>query len=140
MASQIEDGGTLKSASHTTGQKMSRRPRQNFETWSWFFMRVSGLILVFLALLHFAITHIINDVVDTDFAFVSTRWANPVWRVYDWVLLALGLFHGLNGLRWIIDDYVQKPTRRALVKSVLYSTTGALFLYGTLTIVTFKSA
>ena len=31
------------------------RPRQNFETWSWFFMRVSGLVLLFLALLHFAL-------------------------------------------------------------------------------------
>lgn len=127
------------SVSGQKGQGVIRRPRQNFETWSWFFMRISGLILVFMALLHFAITHIINDVVDTDFAFVSARWNNPLWRVYDWVLLALGLLHGLNGLRWIIDDYVQRPARRALVKAVLYSVTGGLFLYGTLTIVAFKS-
>jgi succinate dehydrogenase / fumarate reductase, membrane anchor subunit len=116
-----------------------RRPRQNFETWSWFFMRISGLILVFMALLHFSITHILNDVVDTDFAFVAARWDNPLWRVYDWVLLALGLGHGLNGLRWIIDDYVTRPSRRALVKGVLYSVTAGLFLYGTLTIVTFSA-
>jgi succinate dehydrogenase / fumarate reductase membrane anchor subunit len=103
-------------------------------------MRISGLVLVFMALLHFSITHILNDVVDTDFAFVSARWDNPLWRVYDWVLLALGLMHGLNGLRWIIDDYVRVPARRALVKAVLYGVTGSLFLYGTLTIVTFKSA
>jgi succinate dehydrogenase / fumarate reductase membrane anchor subunit len=115
-----------------------RRPRQNFETWSWYFMRISGLILIFLALTHFAITHIIHDVTDTNADFVAERWDNPLWRLFDWSLLLLALMHGLNGLRWIIDDYVRRPTRRAAVKSVLYTITGGLFAYGTLTIFTFK--
>jgi len=119
--------------------RRDRRPRQNFETWSWFFMRISGLVLVFLALLHFAITHILNDVVDTDAAFVNQRWDNPMWRIFDWALLALGLLHGLNGLRWIIDDYVRRPGKRAAVKATLYSVTGALFAYGTFTILTYRS-
>ena len=117
--------------------KLERRPRMNFETWAWDFIRISGLGLIFLALLHFSITHIIYDVVDTDAEFVASRWENPLWRAYDWVLLALGLFHGLNGLRWIIDDYVRRPGARATVKAVLYSVTGFLFAYGTLTIITF---
>jgi succinate dehydrogenase / fumarate reductase membrane anchor subunit len=100
-------------------------------------MRVSGLVLVFLALTHFAITHIINDVVETDAEFVAERWDNPLWRLFDWTLLALALAHGLNGLRWIIDDYVRSNGRRALVKSVLYTVTGVLFAYGTFTIVTY---
>jgi len=124
----------LPSANRT---KLERRPRMNFETWSWYFMRISGLILVFLALLHFSITHIIYDVVDTDADFVASRWENPLWRAYDWVLLALGLFHGLNGLRWIIDDYVRRPAARATVKAVLYTITTILFAYGTLTIITY---
>ena len=113
------------------------RPRPNFETWSWYFMRISGLVLIFLALVHFSITHIIYDVVETDARFVTERWDNPLWRAYDWTLLALGLMHGLNGLRWIIDDYVRSGAKRAAVKAVLYSATGFLFLLGTLTIVTF---
>ncbi len=115
------------------------RPRQNFETWSWLFMRVSGLVLVFMALVHFALTHIVNDVVDTDAAFVSARWDNPLWRAYDWVLLALGLLHGLLGVRTIVDDYVRRPARRVATKAVLYTVTGGLFAYGTLTVVTFRS-
>ena len=114
-----------------------RRPRQNFETWSWFFMRISGLVLVFLALSHFAITHIVNDVVETDATFVADRWDNPLWRLFDWTLLALALLHGLNGLSWSIDDYVRSPVRRAWVKAGVYSLSGVLFAYGTFTIVTF---
>ena len=119
--------------------KPQLRPRQSFETWSWFFMRISGLVLLFLALTHFAITHILHDVVDTDAGFVQRRWDNPLWRMFDWALLLLALFHGLNGLRYIIDDYIRKPAARATVKSVLYSVTFALFAYGTLTILTFKA-
>ncbi|HEY2428449.1 MAG TPA: succinate dehydrogenase hydrophobic membrane anchor subunit [Acidimicrobiales bacterium] len=115
------------------------RPRQNFETWSWFFMRISGLILVFLALIHFAVMHITNDVVHTDSGFVSNRWSNPLWRIYDWSLLALGLMHGVNGLRMITDDYVRRPATRAFTKALLYSVTFAMFAYGTLTIITFTS-
>ena len=123
----------------TGGQPLQRRPRPNFETWSWLFMRVSGLALVFLALLHFAITHIVNDVAETDAGFVAERWANPLWRLFDWALLALALLHGLNGLRWIVDDYVRRPGPRAVTKAVLYTVSFALFAYGTLTIVTFAA-
>ncbi len=101
-------------------------------------MRISGLALVFLALIHFALTHILNDVVETDSRFVAERWANPMWRLFDWSLLLLALMHGLNGLRWVVDDYVRAPAARAVTKAVLYSLSLALFGLGTLTIVTFS--
>jgi succinate dehydrogenase / fumarate reductase membrane anchor subunit len=122
----------------TGGERLNRRPRQNFETWSWFFMRISGLALVFLALVHFALTHIVNDVAETDFGFVADRWDNPLWRLFDWSLLLLALLHGLNGLRWVIDDYVRAPAARVVTKAVLYSLSAGLFGLGTLTIVTFS--
>ena len=121
------------------GSPVDPRRRRNLESWSWLFMRLSGLVLLFLALLHFAITHIVNDVVDTDAAFVGARWSNPLWRVFDWALLALALSHGLNGLRWIVDDYVHTPGRRAATKGVLYSVSLGLFAYGTWTIVSFQA-
>jgi succinate dehydrogenase / fumarate reductase membrane anchor subunit len=101
-------------------------------------MRLSGLALVFLALLHFAITHVINDVVDTDYRFVADRWDNPFWQVFDWLLLALALVHGANGARWVIEDHVRHPGRRSGVKAVVYGLTAALLAYGTFTIVAFS--
>ena len=120
-------------------REQGARPRQSFETWSWLFMRVSGLVLLFLALIHFALTHIATDVAKTDYTFLSHRWDNPLWRLFDWSLLALALAHGLNGLRYIIDDYVRRPATRAAVKAALYTVAGVLFAFGTLTILTFKA-
>lgn len=117
--------------------RLQRRPRANTETWSWYFMRISGLVLLFLALFHFFITHILHDVTDTNAAFVAARWDNPLWRLYDWALLALGLLHGMNGVRFIMDDYIRTTWKRAATKSVVYGVTFALFLYGTITILTY---
>ncbi|MDQ6927730.1 MAG: succinate dehydrogenase, hydrophobic membrane anchor protein [Actinomycetota bacterium] len=116
--------------------KRGRRGR-SFESKSWLFMRMSGVALVVLALLHFAITHITNDVADTGYAFVVKRWDNPLWRAFDWLLLALALLHGLNGVRWIIDDYVRSPTARTVVFGAIVGVSGLLFAAGTLTILTF---
>jgi succinate dehydrogenase / fumarate reductase membrane anchor subunit len=116
------------------------KPRKrSAEAWSWAFMRVSGVVLVFLALVHFSITHIVNDVADTNYDFVLERWHNPAWRLFDWLLLVLALGHGVNGLRWIVDDYVRRPGRRKAVKGVLYALTAALVVVGTLTILAFPT-
>lgn len=115
----------------------SPRRRRSLETWSWFFMRLSGLALVFLALIHFTITHIANDVVTTNHAFVAERWDNPLWRLFDWSLLALALAHGLTGLRRIIHDCVRRPAMRRTALVAMVGVSGALFAWGTFTIVTF---
>jgi succinate dehydrogenase / fumarate reductase membrane anchor subunit len=102
-------------------------------------MRLSGLALVFLALLHFAITHILNDVTHTDYNFVANRWGNPAWQLFDWLLLALALLHGANGARWVIEDYVRRPQAQRVTKAVAYTLSALLLAWGTFTIVTFTA-
>ena len=123
----------------TDQPRLQRRPRVNSEVWSWYFMRVSGLFLLFLALAHFFITHILHDVTATDANLVAARWQNPLWRVWDWSLLAFGLLHGVNGLRHVMNDYITTTWKRATTKAVFYSVVGILFAYGTVTILTFQA-
>lgn len=122
-----------------TPTKPAKPRKRSAEAWSWAFMRLSGLALVFLALIHFSVTHIINDVVETDYDFVAERWRNPAWRLFDWLLLALALGHGVNGLRGIVDDYVRRPGRRRAVMAALFGLTAVLVVVGTLTILAFPS-
>ncbi|HET8521741.1 MAG TPA: hypothetical protein VFL82_00830, partial [Thermomicrobiales bacterium] len=56
---------------------------------SWYFLRISGVMLVVFALGHIFITHYMNVPSDTTFDFVSKRWANPLWRTFDWILLLM---------------------------------------------------
>lgn len=114
------------------------RAAGTFELWAWFFMRISGIVLVFLVLGHLTIVHLLGSGVNrVNFAFVSGRWASPFWQTWDWTMLFLALLHGTNGMRMVIDDYIGKPGRRAAVKSALYVTAFILLLLGTLIILTF---
>jgi succinate dehydrogenase / fumarate reductase membrane anchor subunit len=115
----------------------SRSP-SSFEVWSWFFMRISGIVLVFLVLIHLYVMHVVDAGVErVSFAFVAERWDNVGWKSFDWVMLFLALLHGANGLRVIVDDYIARPGLRAATKGTLYMVTVVLMILGTAVIVTF---
>ena len=115
-----------------------RRP-SGFEVWSWFFMRISGIILLFLVLIHLYIMHLIGEGVErVDFEFVASRWAHVGWKTFDWVMLFLALLHGANGLRVVIDDYVKSPGKRTFIKTFLYTSTAVLLIMGTAVLITFN--
>lgn len=117
------------------------RPAQaagGWETFSWWFFRVSGVGLIFLAIIHVLIMHVTTDVSATGYDFVAQRYANPFWRVYDLLLLTLALFHGLNGLRIVCDDYIHTRTTRLAVVSALFLVAIGFWLMGSMTIITFQ--
>lgn len=114
------------------------RAKGNFELITWFFMRISGLLLVFLVLGHWAVMHIINDIEQVDFAFVAARWASPFWRTYDLLMLFLAMLHGTNGMRTIIDDYTRHRGWRVFWLSTLYISAAILIILGTLVLITFQ--
>lgn len=117
--------------------KAGRRPSR-FEVWSWFFMRITGVILLFLVLIHLFIMHLVDSGVErVNFAFVADRWDNVGWKTFDWVLLILSLLHGANGFRIVLEDYTRSPARRTAFKGILYTVTGILMVMGTAVIVTF---
>ena len=114
------------------------RGRGNFELYAWVFMRVSGVLLVLLVLGHFAIMHVIDGGISrVNFAFVSGRWSNPFWRVYDFAMLTLALLHGGNGLRVIIDDYARTGARRLAYQALNLTVIGLTWVLGSLTIFIF---
>lgn len=112
-----------------------------FQVWSWFFMRISGLALVFLVMGHMIIMHLIGGGVDRiDFNFVAARWNGFLWRTYDFLLLGLAMLHGAVGARTTIEDHLRSPRLRALAKVALYSVVTVLLGVGTLVIVTFDAS
>ncbi len=118
------------------------KPAGGFELAAWFFMRISGLLLVFLALGHLFITHILNNVENINYEFVANRWADPrsgfIWRLWDLTMINLAVLHGANGLRQILDEYVIRPGRRVTTHTLIW--TGAIFLMvlGTYAIIMFE--
>jgi succinate dehydrogenase / fumarate reductase membrane anchor subunit len=121
------------------GYRGSRpRPVGGFELWAWLFMRISGLVLLFLVVGHVLIMHLPGEGVGRiDFAFVADRWKSPLWRSWDWAMLSLALLHGVNGLRVVVQDYVRSAAWRFAVNMFFYVTTFVLFVLGTVLVFTF---
>jgi succinate dehydrogenase / fumarate reductase, membrane anchor subunit len=101
----------------------------------WLYMRLSGLALLLLALGHFAIQHVINDVHSLNLAFVAQRWATLGWRIYDALLLILAVTHGLNGLRTVLIDYIVEPRTRRVVQWSIFVIAALITVVGTATII-----
>ncbi len=116
----------------------SRRTGTNFEMYAWIFMRISGLLLVFLVLGHLFIMLMLDDGVQRiNFGFVAGRWASPFWRTWDLMQLWLAQLHGTNGLRVIINDYAVRDQTRFWLKMLLYTSALLTVTLGTLVIFTF---
>jgi succinate dehydrogenase / fumarate reductase membrane anchor subunit len=90
-------------------QRRGRSPGGNLELYAWFFMRVSGVMLLGLAVFHLLYMHFAIGVDEINFALVAARWTNPFWKIFDFFLLLFALTHGMVGLRTILDDYVHRP-------------------------------
>jgi succinate dehydrogenase / fumarate reductase membrane anchor subunit len=105
----------------------------------WYFMRISGLMLILLAGGHLFITHYLNVPSDTTFDFVAGRWANPFWRTFDWLLLMMALWHGVLGLRYSIQDYLRHPAVRTAAFGLMWVVGIVFFALGTITIFVFDA-
>ncbi len=115
-----------------------RTTRSNFELYGWVFMRASGVLLLVLIFGHLFVNLMVGEGVHAiDFAFVGGKWSNPLWQVWDLLMLWLAMLHGTNGVRTVINDYASKDTTRGILKTLLYVACTVTVLLGTLVIFTF---
>jgi succinate dehydrogenase / fumarate reductase membrane anchor subunit len=121
-------------------QKPGGAGQGGFELWSWFFMRVSGLILIFLALYHLVWWNLVIGVEHLDSEMVIQRWNNPLWRFFNVALITFAMLHGLNGLRYSIEDYVRGPGKQAVVKAVANTLVLSVLAFGIYALLTFDPA
>ena len=109
----------------------------NSELAWWVFMRVSGLLLIFLVFGHIFFNNIQINAADIDYAYVAERVSTPWVKVYDTFLLIFAMLHGMNGVRYSIEDYVQSPSKRFWTKIVLYTVAGIILVIGIITLWSF---
>ncbi|UCC72654.1 MAG: succinate dehydrogenase [Gemmatimonadota bacterium] len=114
------------------------RPAGRFETYSWLFMRVSGIVLLCMAVFHLLLMHYAIGVENLNFEVVAARWQSPWWRLYDFFLLAFALTHGMNGARILMDEYMRASGWRLFLKTVLSLLYFTLVVMGAWVIVTFN--
>jgi succinate dehydrogenase / fumarate reductase membrane anchor subunit len=114
------------------------RLSSNFELYAWFFMRISGLILLTIAVFHLLYMHVFVGVANIDYASIAVRWESPFWRIFELLLPIFGLSHGINGTRQVLDDYVQSRGWRVVLRTTIFMTGLILAVMGAYVLLTFE--
>ena len=95
------------------------QPKGNFERHAFLFMRLSGILLLLLAVGHMLLQHVFRDVHDLTLQTVQEIWRSWGWRAYDLLLLVFAITHGFNGVRQILEDYIHKPNTVKIVNRLI---------------------
>ena len=95
------------------------KPRSNLERYAFLFMRLSGVLLLLLAVGHMLLQHIFRDVHDLTLQVVVDAWRSWGWRAYDLLLLIFAITHGFNGLRQVLEDYIHNPRTTKIVARLI---------------------
>src|SRR3954465_1135335 len=82
------------------GGGRNRSGQTSFELYGGLFMRLSGLALVVLVLGHLFVNLMLGGgITALDFVFVAGKWANPLWQVWDLLMLWLAVVPRSEGAR-----------------------------------------
>lgn len=101
-------------------------------------MAVSSWLLLVLLPIHIVSTWVLHDPAHTGVAFYVDRWHHTGWRLFDGLLVALGLLHGGVGLHSVLVRPGQSPMVRTSILALLVLVLGGVGLLALSTIFTFN--
>ncbi len=114
--------------------------RSLLERYGFLFMRLSGVALIFLAIGHMMIQHVLNDVHSLTLEFVRQQWTSWGWRTYDLFLLVFAFVHGINGLRVVLEDYVHNPSTVRILRWFLLIFAIITIIWSAVAIISFDAS
>jgi len=110
----------------------------NLDYIMWLFMRISGLALLLLGLLGVVGAAVMgarnqvslptllrwaffpnpNHVINSDIPDVDI-WATAYWQVMQILVVFFGVTHGVNGLRNVLEDYIENSFFQVVLRGLL---------------------
>jgi succinate dehydrogenase / fumarate reductase membrane anchor subunit len=101
----------------------------------WLLQRISAVILFVLLLFHFIVYHFITQGQTTTYRYVLARAQSWWFPLLQFLFLLTALYHGLNGVWSVLEDYFSSRFWRLVFYSVLLTVGTILLFVGTLTII-----
>lgn len=100
---------------------------------AWLLQRISAVILFILLLFHFVSYHFISKGI---FAWkdVVAKMQSPWFNLMQFLFLVTALYHGINGIWMVTEDYIHNKTWRMVIFSLLVFISLSLLFVGIHTI------
>lgn len=100
---------------------------------AWLLQRISAVILFVLLLFHFISYHFIAEGAYT-WKNVMLKMQSPWFNLIQFIFLITALYHGLNGVWMVTEDYIHGRISRLVIFSLIVTVGLVLFFIGILTI------
>ncbi len=111
--------------------------KRNRGALSWFLQRITALYLFVFLIAHFVIMHFVGTG-EVTYETVAPRLSSPLWKAGDLLFLVFALYHGLNGLWQVLEDYTKSRGLRLFLYSLILTIGIILLVVGTVTIFSVK--
>ncbi len=111
--------------------------RKSSGAWTWLLQRITAAALLALLGIHILVLHFIRPEGDITFHSVSLRLVTLLYMVVDYSLLALALYHGLNGARNVLLDFTFGLRAQKAISTILLVIGVVAFLYGAMALTPF---
>jgi succinate dehydrogenase cytochrome b556 subunit len=97
---------------------------------NWFLQRISGVLLLALLPLHLWRMHAYNQEEALVYKLLLQHISASTWKVMEILLLALVVYHALNGIFALLRDYIHKPALAGFLSLVLLAVGIAALILG----------
>lgn len=100
----------------------------------WFWQRISAIILFVMLMFHFFSYHFVAQG-SYEWERVVLKMRSPWFNLLQFLFLFSALYHGLNGVWMVVEDYVHSRAGRMVAAFFIVLLGISLLFVGTLTIV-----
>lgn len=104
----------------------------------WLLQRISAVALFVILIIHFVTYHFIRQGV-YPWKDVIAKMQSPWFNLFQFLFLVCALFHGLNGVWMVTEDYIHSRFWRIVIFSLILLVGISLLFIGTMTIIKISS-
>ncbi len=100
----------------------------------WLLQRITAVIIFVIIMIHFVTYHMLSEGA-YKYEKVVSKMKSPWFNLMQFLLLCAVLYHGLNGVWMIVEDYIHIKGLRLFLFSLIIVVGVSLFFVGVLTII-----
>jgi succinate dehydrogenase / fumarate reductase membrane anchor subunit len=101
---------------------------------AWLLQRISAIVLFIILIYHFVFYHFLSQGNAPAWAEIAAKMKSPWFNLLQFLFLTAALYHGLNGVWMVVEDYIHSRFWRLLIFSLILLVGTSLLFVGTLTL------
>jgi succinate dehydrogenase hydrophobic membrane anchor protein len=98
--------------------------------WAWILQRITAVLLFVFLGAHLFVLHYVPENLNINFLGVAARFKSVLYVIIDSGLLAVALYHALNGIRNVLFDFIADDGKRRALTWLLLLVGCAYLIWG----------